>query len=175
LDLTINIENRKMGNTTISILQHSGVYTLTAKQKLPVTLEEAWDFFSNPSNLAKITPSEMGFKITSGEPKKMFAGQIITYEIGIFPFIKSNWVTEITQVKENNYFIDEQRFGPYRMWHHEHYFARCEEGTCTTDCVTYKLPFGFIGKIVHYLFIRKKLMHIFSYRSEILFKRFSEK
>jgi len=162
-------------SSNISIRRHSGVFTLTAHQSLPISIDEAWAFFSDPSNLAKITPAEMGFNITSGNPGKMFAGQIISYEIGIFPFVKSNWVTEITQVKNNVYFIDEQRFGPYRMWHHEHHFAVRENGVFTTDRVTYKIPFGFIGKIAHYLFIRKKLLYIFSYRSEILFNFFSKK
>ena len=149
----------------IKISRHSGVYTLFSEQLLNISLEEAWNFFSSPKNLAKITPPEMGFDITSGEPQQMFAGQIITYKIKILPFLKNNWVTEITQVKEHFYFIDEQRFGPYKMWHHEHFFTQTENGLKISDRVTYKIPFGFLGQIAHSLFIRKKLTHNFRDRT----------
>ena len=153
---------------SIKISAHSSIYTLFSEQTLDISLEKAWDFFSSPKNLAKITPSKMGFKITSGEPEKMFPGQIISYKIKIFPFISSKWITEITQVKHLSYFIDEQRFGPYKMWHHEHHFIKTEKGTKMTDKISYKIPFGFFGRLVHSLFIKKKLIQIFSYRSTIL-------
>lgn len=152
----------------INFSRHSGVYTLETEQVLPISLENAWDFFSNPDNLGKITPPEMGFKITSGKHDKMFAGQLITYNINIFPGLQSNWVTEITNVKHHTYFIDEQRFGPYKMWHHEHHIKKIEQGIQMKDKVIYKIPFGFLGHIVHSIFIRKKLHTIFKYRSEIL-------
>ena len=148
----------------VHISQHSGIFTLEVEQILPITLFEAWNFFSRPENLAEITPSEMGFKITSGKPGQMYAGQIISYKINIIPGIKSSWVTEITQVKNLEYFIDEQRFGPYKMWHHEHHFFEMESGTLMKDKVSYKIPLGFLGKIVHSLLIKRKLVHIFSYR-----------
>lgn len=157
-----------MNNNNINISYHSGVYTLTTYMILPIRIDDAWNFFSNPGNLAKITPAEMGFYITSGEPQKMFAGQIITYKIGIFPGIKNNWVTEITQVNENQYFIDEQRFGPYKMWHHEHHFKTVNDGVAMTDRVTFKIPFGIFGRMAYRLFIRRKLLQIFSFRTEIL-------
>jgi len=157
-----------MNNNKIKINYHSGVYTLKTSLNLPIQIDNAWDFFSNPGNLAKITPSEMGFQITSGEPGKMFAGQIITYKIGILPGIKSNWVTEITQVKENAYFIDEQRFGPYKMWHHEHHFNPVDGGIAMTDRVTFKIPFGIFGRLAYHLFIRRKLVQIFTFRTLIL-------
>lgn len=158
----------------IQISSHSSVYTLLTEQILNISLEEAWEFFSSPKNLAKITPTEMGFDITSDEPEQIFAGQIITYKIKIFPFIKSNWVTEITQISNRSYFIDEQRFGPYKMWHHEHHFTETKNGGVKmTDRVTYKIPFGYLGKIAHSLFIRKKLKHIFKFRSKILSEKFS--
>ena len=154
------------------IVAHSGVYTLSTEQILNMSLKEAWDFFSSPENLAKITPEEMGFDITSAEPERMFAGQIITYKIKIFPFIKSNWVTEITQVENNSYFIDEQRLGPYKMWHHEHHFFKTQKGTKMVDRVTYRIPFGVIGRWAHSLFIKKKLNYIFNYRAKVLEEKF---
>lgn len=104
------------------IKSHSGIHTLTTEQILPLGLEEAWDFFSSPKNLAKITPPEMGFNITSTVDYKAYSGQIITYKVNVLPFIKMNWVTEITHMIDKKYFIDEQRYGPYSMWHHEHFF-----------------------------------------------------
>ncbi len=157
-----------MNNNNIDISYHSGVYTLKTQQILPISLEKAWDFFSNPGNLAKITPKEMGFIITSGTPEQMFAGQIITYKIGIFPGVKNNWVTEITQVKEKAFFIDEQRFGPYKMWHHEHHFALVENGVRMTDRVTFKIPFGIFGRLAYLIFIKRKLYQIFRFRAQML-------
>lgn len=147
---------------------HSGIYTLTAQQTLPVSLKKAWAFFSNPANLPKITPARMGFQITSETPNAMYAGQIISYKVGIFPGLKSNWVTEITQVNEPHYFIDEQRFGPYAMWHHEHRFEAKKQGVLMTDIISYKIPFGFLGKIAQALLIRKQLTQIFNYREKVL-------
>ena len=146
---------------------------MTVQQLLPLSLDESWDFFSSPSNLSKITPSKMGFQITSGNPEKMYAGQIITYVIGLLPGIKSNWVTEITRVEEKKFFIDEQRFGPYKMWHHEHHFKSTSDGVLMTDKVSYKLPFGFLGRWVHPILIKPKLDKIFNYRFDILRKQFA--
>ncbi len=148
----------------VNIFYHSGIYTLEAEQILPISLSEAWSFFSRPENLSKITPPEMGFKITSGKPGQMYPGQIISYKIGVIPGIKSSWVTEITQVNNLVYFIDEQRFGPYEMWHHEHRFFNLKSGVLMHDKVIYKIPFGFLGRIVHAIFIRKRLLNIFTYR-----------
>ena len=150
------------------ITKHSGIYSFTIKQQLPITLKHAWDFFSNPDNLEQITPPEMRFYITSKKGIKMFQGQIITYKVGIIPLIKTNWTTEITHIKENEYFIDEQRFGPYTMWHHQHKFAPQSTGIEMEDTVHFKLPFGFLGSIVYFLFIKKKLLQIFNYRKSTL-------
>lgn len=152
----------------IKIKKHSGIYTLTAEQALPISLSEAWDFFSSPVNLAKITPQKMGFNITSDSIGKMYPGQIITYQVGVFPGIKTNWVTEITQVKEAEFFIDEQRFGPYAMWHHEHVFEKNGKGVLMKDKIAYKLPMGFLGGMAHSLFVKKQLLGIFNYRTEVL-------
>ena len=158
----------------IEIVKHSGVYTLTAEQLLPITLEKAWEFFSSPGNLKKITPEQMGFSITSKEGGQMYPGQIITYRVGIFPGIKSNWVTEITYVEKNNFFVDEQRVGPYKMWHHEHHFEKVGNGVLMKDMVTYRLPFGWMGSIAHAIFIRAQLKKIFGYRYQVLSDYFKD-
>lgn len=148
--------------------KHSGVYTLEVEQFLPIGVEEAWLFLSNPKNLAKISPSHMGFQITSNVNSKMYPGQIITYTIGIFPGIKTNWVNEITHVSQPNFFVDEQRFGPYSMWHHEHRIIKKDNGVQMLDKVTYKIPMGILGNIAHAVFIKKQLKDIFNYRYRAL-------
>jgi ligand-binding SRPBCC domain-containing protein len=145
------------------------LYTLFKEQKLNISLDEAWDFFSSPENLKKITPPYMGFEITSDfKQEKMYAGMIIAYIVKPVLNIPMRWVTEITHVKEKEYFIDEQRFGPYKFWHHLHQF-RVENGELImVDKVYYALPFGIIGRIVHSLFVRKRVEGIFDYRSKVL-------
>lgn len=167
--------DKKRKNSSIKISSHSGIYTLEVEQKLPISKFEAWSFFSNPGNLSEITPTEMEFKITSGKPKQMYAGQIISYRISLLPGFKNSWVTEITQVKDLDYFIDEQRFGPYKMWHHEHRFTELESGILMHDKVSYKIPFGIMGKMVHALFIKRKLTEIFSYRIDKLEAIFADR
>lgn len=153
----------------ISIKKHSGIYTLESSQELNLSLEKAWEYFSSPSNLSKITPSKMGFHITSKVDKSAYQGQIITYKVSPLPFIKTNWVTEITAVKNQEFFIDEQRFGPYSMWHHEHFFEALPNGkTLMKDKVSYKIPFGFLGSLAQFLFIKKQLLSIFTYREQQL-------
>ena len=154
----------------VTFYSHAGIYALEVIQFLNMPPVEAWDFFSSPRNLQKITPGHMGFHITSGTLAKMYPGQIITYRVSPFPGITTNWVTEITHVSEGSYFVDEQRFGPYRMWHHEHHFEPRDGGVLMTDRVSYKLPFGIIGRMAHALFVRKQLEQIFAYRQEYLEK-----
>ncbi|MGQ7869727.1 SRPBCC family protein [Sunxiuqinia sp. sy24] len=156
----------------ISINKHAGIYTLKVEQKLPISLDEAWDFFSNPLNLERITPSNMQFKITSGKPKPMHPGQIITYRVAPFKGFSTNWVTEITHVADKQFFVDEQRFGPYSMWHHEHHFEAKEYGILMTDKVSYKLPLGWLGNLAQQLFVYKQLQSIFNYRYTWLSKQF---
>ena len=156
----------------VSIKSHSGIYTLEAEQQLPMSLEEAWEFFSSPENLVKITPDHMNFRITSGQPKKMHTGQIISYKVSPFPGINSNWVTEITHVDYLNFFVDEQRYGPYSMWHHEHIFEANESGVLMRDKVSYKLPLGLLGRLMHPIMVKKKLMQIFQYRFKVLDEMF---
>ncbi|TDQ21860.1 SRPBCC family protein [Tenacibaculum caenipelagi] len=158
----------------IHFYEHSGIYTLETELVLNVPLKQAWDFFSSPENLQKITPPHMSFQMTSKVDKKAYAGQIITYKVGILPGVKSNWVTEITQVKNKEFFIDEQRFGPYKMWHHEHWFDELAEGkTLMKDKISYKIPFGFLGHLAQVIFIKKQLKTIFEYRYQTLEELFN--
>ncbi|GAB4244365.1 MAG: SRPBCC family protein [Ekhidna sp.] len=158
----------------VSFKKHSGIYTLEVEQALPISLEEAWTFFSSSKNLERITPDHMGFRITSGEPGKMYPGQIISYKVAPLPGIKTSWVTEITHVEKGKFFVDEQRFGPYRMWHHEHHFEKRGEGVLMTDKVSYKIPFGFLGHIAQLLFVKKQLKGIFEYRVKVLEEMFGK-
>ena len=152
------------------------VYNLVRKQVLPVTISEAWGFFSTPQNLSKITPEHMGFKIlyTSGGDKA-YAGQIIRYRISVLPGISMHWVTEITQVKEPSYFVDEQRFGPYALWHHQHHFREVPSGVEITDEVNYAIPLGALGRLVHRLFVGHEVSRIFDFRGKALERFFNKK
>jgi ligand-binding SRPBCC domain-containing protein len=157
----------------IKYTQHSGVYTLKTVHEMPISLSEAWHFFSNPANLPLITPPQMQFVITSAnDAANIFAGQIITYKVTPIANIRTNWVTEITQVKEKQYFIDEQRFGPYAMWHHIHRFEETSSGVKMTDEITYKVPGWFIGHILNSLVIKSKLLALFEYRRKKLNEMF---
>lgn len=149
------------------------IYTLEAKQFLPITKSDCWNFFSDPRNLQRITPPDMNFEIKSDLPPKVYPGQIIIYRIKLFPGIKVSWVTEITQVVEEEFFIDEQRFGPYKFWHHQHRFMETSNGMEICDLVHYAVPFGIIGKVMHRLFIKPKLNNIFKFRRETLGLKFS--
>lgn len=158
------------------ITKQSGIYTLVSEQILPISLEKAWDFFTHPNNLDRITPTEMQFEITNNPPEKTYLGQIITYKIGILPLVKSNWITEITHfqspienINKKGFFVDEQRFGPYKMWHHEHHFEATEDGKVKmTDIVNYKLPLGILGHILAGFYVKNKVKFIFENRFKIL-------
>ena len=141
---------------------------------MPITLKEAWAFLANPKNLKTITPEYMSFDIISGADKPMFAGQIIQYIVTPILGIKTTWVTEITHIVENEYFVDEQRFGPYAMWHHKHFIRPIEGGVEMEDVIDYKLPFGFLGKLVYPFLVKPKLKEIFSYRTKKLVALFGE-
>ncbi|MFC7357061.1 cell division inhibitor [Jejudonia soesokkakensis] len=144
------------------------IYTLHAKQNLPISKKEAWEFLSNPKNLKTITPDYMGFNILSGADRPMFAGQIIQYIVTPVLGIKTKWVTEITHSKNEAYFVDEQRFGPYSLWHHKHFIKEIEGGVEMEDIIDYKLPFGFLGRLLHPILVQPKLKEIFDYRKEKL-------
>ena len=150
------------------------VHSLSQEQWLPISVEEAWAFFSSPRNLDKITPPELGFKIENLPSEKMYEGEIITYKVMLFPGIWIPWVTEIKAVKEGECFVDEQRSGPYKFWHHRHHLTEKEGGTLMTDLVHYSVGKWIVGDIAHAVFVRKKLESIFAFRREILEKHFSK-
>lgn len=149
------------------------IYTLERRQILPISPDEAWAFFSNPSNLKQITPPSMDFRVTSPQAPEMYAGMIITYTVRPMLGIPVRWVTEITHVQEHEFFVDEQRFGPYAFWHHQHHFQKIDGGTVMTDIVHYVLPFGIFGSIGQHLFVKRRLNHIFEFRKEVLERMFS--
>lgn len=140
------------------------MYCLKYSQNLPLSLEESWNFFSSPKNLNILTPAYLNFKISSLEIEDMYAGQMIVYDIHPILNIPIEWVTEITQVEKPYYFIDEQRFGPYKFWHHEHRFRSIDNGIEMTDIIYYQLPFGIFGKALHRLKIKHDLEKIFAFR-----------
>lgn len=150
------------------------IYTRRTCQKLPITLEKAWDFLSDPKNLKSITPDYMGFNILSGADRPMFEGQLIQYIVTPIAGIKTKWVTEITHVSDKKYFVDEQRYGPYALWHHKHFIHPIDRGVEMEDIVDYKLPLGFLGRMVHPFLVKPKLDEIFEYRRKKLIELFGE-
>lgn len=142
------------------------------QQLLPISLDEAWDFFSRPENLNEITPDDMQFEILTENLPRMYQGQIIQYNVTPFPMIKMGWVTEITHVEDRKMFVDEQRFGPYAFWHHQHIFEEVENGTLMTDILHYRVPLGVVGKLINALFIERKVKGIFEYRFQVLKNKF---
>ena len=150
------------------------MYELHTKQTLPISIDEAWAFFSDPKNLKEITPPYMGFDIHSGADRKVYAGQIIRYTVKPLLGLKLNWVTEISHVAPGQFFVDEQRFGPYSFWHHKHFLKAIEGGVEMEDIVDYKLPFGILGQLVHPFLVQPKLDEIFAYRKKKLIELFGE-
>ncbi|HEX8357039.1 MAG TPA: SRPBCC family protein [Segetibacter sp.] len=151
----------------------SKVYSLKAVQTIPVTLQQAWDYFSRPANLKDITPAHLGFVIRSKyHGETMYAGQIIEYTVKPLLGIPLYWMTEITHVQEGKYFVDEQRFGPYSLWHHQHHFKEVEGGVEMTDIVHYKVPFGFLGNVANVLLVKQQLKRIFDYRYKVVEEKF---
>lgn len=150
------------------------IYTLHKKQNIPISKEEAWKFLSDPKNLKKITPEYMGFDIVSGADKEMYPGQIIEYIVKPVLGIPNKWVTEITHVVENKFFVDEQRFGPYALWHHKHFLKEIPGGVEMEDLIHYKVPFGIIGQLVNPILVRPKLEEIFEFRRKKLIELFGE-
>ena len=139
------------------------IYRLETIQKLPISQKKAWDFLSDPKNLKTITPDYMGFEIMSGEADTMYAGQIIQYVVRPLFGIPTTWVTEITHINEGSYFVDEQRVGPYDLWHHKHFIKPIKD---------YKIPMGILGIIIHPIIVAPKLKEIFEYRKNALIKLF---
>lgn len=148
-------------------------YQFHREQFIKASVEEVWDFISSPQNLKKITPKDMAFDIRSPNlPDKIYEGMIISYTVRPLLGIASNWVTEITHIKEKSYFVDEQRHGPYKLWHHQHMIEPAENGVLMKDIVSYQPPFGFLGSLANSLIIKKKLNEIFNYRTQVLEKIF---
>ena len=150
-------------------------HRLKRKQLLKTDIDTAWNFFSVPDNLNRMTPPNMSMQVLyKSGGNKVYAGQIITYIIKPILGIPLNWMTEIVHVKEKEYFVDEQRFGPYALWHHSHFFKEVEGGIEMTDIVNYKMPFGFIGEMAHILFVKKQLTEIFDYRNQQMERIFGD-
>ena len=152
------------------------LYVLQRTQRLRLDLPQAWDFFCDPANLARITPPELNLVITprGSTVPHMYPGQILTYRVGIAPLIKVNWVTEITHVSAPHFFVDEQRFGPYRFWHHQHHLREIAGGVEVEDLIHYAIGFSLLGSLAHRVFIRRQLEGIFEYRRRVLAERFGE-
>ena len=151
------------------------IYTLKRTQTIPINPETCWEFFSNPANLEHITPPRLGLVVKSELPEQMYAGMIIEYDVSPIAGIKQTWVTEITHVDRPNYFIDEQRFGPYKFWHHQHHFKETKDGYMeTTDIVNYSLPLDPFSRIINDLFISRQLNNIFQYRERVLEEKFGK-
>ena len=150
------------------------IFKIYTKQKLPITIEEGWGFLSNPKNLSCITPNYMKFKITDCDFKPVYQGQIIQYTVRPLLNIPLKWVTEITHVVNENYFVDEQRFGPYSLWHHKHFLREIDGGIEMEDIIHYKIPLGFIGEFLNFLFIKNQLKEIFEYRKNKLIEIFGK-
>jgi len=150
------------------------LYQIKIKQNLPISVDKAWEFLSNPKNLKEITPKYMNFRILSGADRSIFAGQIIQYKVTPMLGISTKWVTEITHVKDKEYFVDEQRFGPYALWHHKHFIKKIDGGVEMEDIIDYKIPFGIIGQIAHPIIVKNKLKQIFKFRENKLKELFGE-
>ncbi|ANQ52101.1 SRPBCC family protein [Flammeovirga sp. MY04] len=150
-------------------------YQFKKDQRIAASIDEVWDFISSPKNLKEITPDYMGFDITNGDlPDKMHEGMIITYKVSPLLGIKMDWMTEITHVRDKQYFVDEQRIGPYDLWHHQHIIKEIHDGVLMEDIVTYAPPFGPLGAIANALVIENKLEEIFKYRRKVINKKWGE-
>jgi ligand-binding SRPBCC domain-containing protein len=145
------------------------IYKVERTTFLKADMAHVWDFFSSPENLNKLTPPDVSFQILSDTVgKKMYAGMIINYKIKPFPLVAFRWTTEITHCEEGKYFVDEQRFGPYSFWHHQHIFIEKANGIEMTDIVHYGLPFGPLGTMMNGILVKKKLEGIFDYRGKVV-------
>lgn len=143
----------------------SKTYALQFVQKIPCSIETAWKFFSDPANLVRITPTAFNFQVISKyHGETIYPGQVIEYKVRPIPGIPLYWMTEITHVEAGRFFVDEQRYGPYSFWHHQHLFKAIDGGVEMTDTIHYKLPLWFIGDIANSLFVKKRLEQLFSYR-----------
>lgn len=150
------------------------MHHLIVKQRLPISLDEAWDFFSSPKNLSVITPKELNLVPITEIPEDMYPGVFIQYKVRPVLNIPMTWVTEITHIREKEFFIDEQRLGPYQIWHHQHHFKAIEGGVEMTDILDYRIPLGPIGLLLQKIFIGKQVEGIFEFRNKKLIEVFGE-
>ena len=149
-------------------------YKLTGSLFLPISLNEGWNFFSNPNNLSKIMPQNMGFKVIDGATLPLYQGQIIEYKVTPLPLFKTSWVSEISHINKPYFFVDTQLEGPYKLWHHKHFLKEVDGGIEVTDIVHYQVPYGIIGKLLHPLIIKPKLNKIFKYREQHITQLFKK-
>ena len=150
------------------------IYTLHKTQKLPISVDEAWEFLSDPKNLKIITPDEMSFDIISGADRPMYSGQIIQYNVTPMMGIRTKWVSEIKSVVPKKYFVDVQLYGPYSLWHHKHFINEIEGGVEMEDIIDYKIPLGILGQMMHPFLVKPRLEEIFNYRQKKLVELFGE-
>lgn len=150
------------------------IYSFKRSQKLNLDINEAWEYFSSPANLEEITPKEMSFEVISKLPEVMMPGLIISYYVRPILGIKLSWISEITYLKEPETFIDVQRFGPYKFWHHRHTFTKVDGGVVMEDLIHWGLPFGMLGRIFGAPIVTKKLNSIFDYREKVLDNKFNK-
>ncbi|MEZ4503992.1 MAG: SRPBCC family protein [Dehalococcoidia bacterium] len=148
------------------------IHRFATVQRLPIALDEAWDFFSNPRNLERITPPDMRFEITSPLPERVYAGLIVTYKVRPLAGVPVTWVTEIDHVEDGRLFVDTQLMGPYRLWHHQHHFLEIPGGVEMRDIVHYAPPFGPAGPLLNALLLRRRIEAIFEHRHHVLVDRF---
>jgi ligand-binding SRPBCC domain-containing protein len=145
------------------------VYTLSSSVLLQCTLDDAWDFFSSPENLNKITPPDMHFEILSDiKGVRMYPGMIIHYKVRPLLNLPLRWTTEITHCADRSFFVDEQRFGPYAFWHHQHHFEAVAGGVRMTDTVNYAIGFGMLGRLANAVYVARRLRQIFEYREQVV-------
>jgi len=148
------------------------IFTFHSEQTLNASRDEVWKFFSNPWNLSNLIPPALEFSVHNDPPEEITPGMIIIYQLRPFPFMRTTWVTEITHVREREYFVDEQRRGPYSLWHHEHHFVETEEGVKITDVVHYAFVFPPLDRILNKYLVEPKLEEIFRYRKAQIASRF---
>ncbi len=142
------------------------VHRLERELFIPATREQVWEYFCDPSNLNEMTPPDLNFIIISNDLAVMFEGQLIEYRVEFVRGLRSLWLTEIAHVRAGEYFVDEQRLGPYRFWYHEHTFRAVDGGTQMNDRVTYSIGFGWLGDFLNAVWIGRRLKGIFDFRAE---------
>ena len=151
------------------------IHQLSRQQLIRKPIEDAWRFFSNPHNLKIITPQYMNFKVLTNDlPQEIYPGLLISYKVSPVFHIPLSWVTAITVVRKNEFFIDEQRTGPYKLWRHQHHFQQTENGVLMTDTVDYQLPFSIIGELANFTFVKSQLEGIFEYRRQQVERIFND-